>query len=196
MTKSLHALLALVAICLAGCTPFVIQSNTQHFAADEYAFPLADGSYAVSETSVSSASVVNRPDHVEITMIEKGGKAHTLIGGFIALKTPGYFIFQATGATEGGKPVDKKAGESIYIPVHFAKTGPLDWLLGPKQACDAQCEALFTSSGFQMEEHSGWRPPKGLSRDQLLAFYESLALLLERAPDAWESVKAMRVKGT
>ncbi|MDO8608828.1 MAG: hypothetical protein Q7R40_20030 [Phaeospirillum sp.] len=196
MTKSLNALFALVAIFLAGCTPFVIASNTQHFATDEYAFPLADGSYAVTETSVSSASVANLPGHVEITMIEKDGKAHTLIGGFIALKTPGHFIFQATDATEGGKPADKKAEESIYIPVHFAKTGQVDWLVGPKPSCGAQCEALFASSGFQIDGYSGWRAPKGLSRNQILSFYEALAPIVERNPNAWESVTAMRIGGT
>ncbi len=196
MTKTVHTLLALLALCLAGCAPFVVESKATHFSPSEYVYPLVDGNYAVTGTSFASTKVVNRPDHVEITMTEKNGDPQTLLGGFIALKTPGYFIFQATDASEGGKRAEKKAEESIYIPVHFAKTGQVDWLVGQKRGCDADCVALFASSGFQMDGDSGWRSPKGLSRAQLLAFYESLAPLLERNPEAWDSVKALRIEGT
>jgi len=197
MITRLRATIALLALCVAGCTPFVLESSSQYFAASEYTVALADGSYAVSQPSMKLAVVVNRPDHVEIMLSEDNGVPHTLIGGFVALQIPGYFIFQATDAIENGAPVPKKPGEnSIYIPVRIAKTGEVFWYIGPKTQCDLECATLFSSHGFQKYGNGDWSAPKNLPRTEVLAFYEELASLLDRSPDTWEAVRAIRIAGS
>jgi hypothetical protein len=195
MIKWLRTVAPLLALCLAGCVPFVLESGTANFAASEYSFPLADGNYAIDQMSPKKPAVVaNRPDHVEITMFEKEN-THTLIGGFFALKTPGHFIFQATNAMENGKPTSKKPGESVYIPLRIAATGEVSWYIGPKH-CDLTCAALLSSHGFRQDNPAGlWNQPKNLPREQMLSFYEELAAMLEHNPEAWESVPAVRVAG-
>lgn len=197
MITRLRTTFALLALGLAGCTPFVLESSSQHFAASEYSFALADGSYAVSQPSMKLAAVVNRSDHVEITVSEDDGRPHTLIGGFIALKIPGHFIFQATDAIENGGPVEKKPHEaSTYIPVRVATTGEVSWYIGPKKHCDLDCATLLSSYGFRQDSNGDWSSPKNLPRAEVLAFYEELAALLERSPDIWEAVRIVRIAGS
>lgn len=196
MIKRLRTTFALLAFAMAGCVPLVIEGDTRHFADSEYAFPLADGRYAVDGLSLHPAIIANRPDHVEITLT-KNDEASTLIGGFVALTTPGYFIFQATDAMENGKPAEKKPGETTYIPVHIARSGEVSWYVGPKKHCDPECAALFSAHGFRQDGSDGdWHAPKNLSRALMLAFYEALVPLLERNPDAWEATRMMRVGGS
>lgn len=197
MIRRLRMTCALLALCVAGCTPFVLESSDQHFAASEYIVALADGSYAVSQPSIKSAVVVNHHDRVEIVLSEADGVPHTLIGGFVALQLPGYFIFQATDATENGAPVAKKPGEnSIYIPVRIAKAGEVFWYIGPKAQCNLECAALFSSHGFRKYGNGDWGAPKNLPRTEVMAFYEELASLLDRSPDTWEVVRAIRIAGS
>ncbi len=197
MITRLRTAFVLLVLCVAGCTPFVLESGSQHFAASEYTVTLADGRYVVSQPSMKLAVVVNRPDHVEILLTEDNGTPHTLIGGFVALQLPGYFIFQATDAMENGAPVPKKPEEnSVYIPVHIAKTGEVSWYLGPKGRCDLDCTTLFSSHGFRKYDSGDWGAPKNLPRAKVLAFYEELASLLDRNPEIWESVRAIRIAGS
>lgn len=194
MNKWLRTIVPLLALCLADCAPFVLENGTAHFAASEYSFPLSDGNYAVSQIFQKPIIVANRPDHVEITL-SKDKDTSTLIGGFIALKTPGHFIFQATGAVENGKPVSKKPeGQSIYIPLRIAATGEVSWYTGPKH-CDLECATLLSSYGFRQDDSANWSQPKNLPRAQMLAFYEELAAMLERNPEAWEATRALRIAG-
>lgn len=196
MITRLRTAFVLLALGLAGCTPFVLASSSRHFAASEYTAALADGSYAVSQPSMKLAVVVNRSDHVEIMLAADDSVPRTLIGGFIALKMPGHYIFQATDAIENGAPVEKKPGEnSTYIPVRIAKTGEVSWYIGPKKHCDVDCATLLTSYGFRQAGSTDWMAPKNLSRTATLAFYEELASLLERSPDSWEAVRTIRIAG-
>lgn len=197
MITRLRTTFALLTLCLTGCVPFVLESSSRHFAASEYTVALADGSYAVSEPSMKLAVVVNRSDHVEITLTADDGVPHILIGGFIALKIPGHFIFQATDATENGVAVPKKPDEnSVYIPVRIAQTGEAAWYIGPKKHCDLECATLLSSHGFRQVGSADWSAPKNLPRTVMLAFYEELASLLERSPDTWEAVRIVRIAGS
>jgi hypothetical protein len=193
----LRAAVVLLVLGLAGCTPFVLASNSQHFAASEYTVALVDGTYAISQPSMKLAVVANRPHHVEIALEPDDDVPRTLIGGFIALKIPGHYIFQATDATENGAPVQKKPTEnSTYIPVRIANSGEISWYIGPKKHCDMDCAALLSSYGFQQVGGTDWIVPKNLSRTVTLAFYEDLASLLERSPDNWEAVRTIRIAGS
>ncbi|MBF0324484.1 MAG: hypothetical protein HQL42_05370 [Alphaproteobacteria bacterium] len=188
---------ALLLLCFAGCTPLVLESGTRHFAAGEYSQALADGRYAVNESTPRLASIVNRPDHVEFHFEPDDSGPVTLIGGFVALRTPGFFIFQATDAIENGTPVEKKPGEATtYVPVRVAPSGEVTWYIGPKGQCDAQCAGLLSTHGFKRDGADRWNAPKPLSREQILAFYEDLAPILERQPDDWEGVRMIRIAGS
>jgi hypothetical protein len=192
MTKWLRTIVPLFALCLTGCVPFVLESGTTNFAASEYTFPLRDGNYKVGPISSKPAVIVNQPGHVEITLFDRND-THTLIGGFIALKTPGHFIFQATDGRENGQPTSKKPGEgTMYIPLRIAATGEVSWYVGPKH-CDPECAALLSSYGYLQDTTAGWSQPKNLPRAQMRAFYEDLAAMVERNPEAWEAIRAVRV---
>lgn len=194
MIKWLRTITSLLAIGLTGCVPFVLESATPNFAASEYSFPLSDGDYAVDPMiSQKPAAIANRPDHVEITMFENE-KAYTLIGGFIALKPPGHFVFQVTDTMENGTSASKKPGETAYIPLRIAATGEMWWYTGPKH-CGQECADLLSSRGFRQDTPGGWWiQPKNLSRAAMLAFYEELAAMVERNPDAWETMPARKVE--
>jgi hypothetical protein len=195
MNTWLRTIIPLLALCLADCVPFILQSSTANFTAGEYSFPLPDGSYAVAQIFVKPAIVVNRPDHVEITLFQDKDTT-TLIGGFIALQTPGHFIFQVTNGTENRKPASKTPGEgAIYIPLRIAATGEVSWYIGPKKHCDLECATLLSSYGFRQDDSAGWSQPKNLPRARMLAFYEELAAMLERNPEAWEATQARRIAG-
>ncbi len=111
---------ALLVLGLVGCVPLVLETQSRHFAANEYSYPLPDGLYVIEGQGRSSIRWVAQADHVTATIFEDGRETNTMIGGFIALGTPGHFIFQVTDATENGKPVSKASDESTYIPARVS----------------------------------------------------------------------------
>ena len=193
MNRSLCAAFSLLATCLAGCIPFVLESESPHFAASEYSFPVADGVYVLEGHPRMSAKFATMADHVAILMTEEGGGTSTLIGGFIALATPGHFIFQATNGAENGKPVDKKPGETTYLPMRISDSGEVNWFPGPDRSAP-DIVRLLQVHGFEPGHNGRWTPPKGLSRAQLTAFYEDLAPLLDRS--GWTGMKMQRIAGS
>ncbi|MEO5336243.1 MAG: hypothetical protein H7841_05015 [Magnetospirillum sp. WYHS-4] len=182
---------ALLALCMTGCVPFVLEGQSRHFAAREYSYPLADGIYVVEGEARTSVKLVAQTDHLAATVIEDGRETITLIGGFVALGTPGHFIFQATDATENGKAVSKAPEETNYIPVRIANSGEVTWFAGPDR-CDADCSRLLLDHDFRLDDGE-WKAPKGLSKAQLTAFYEALAPLLDRS--AWKGTTMLRIAG-
>lgn len=192
MNTYLRMALSMLAVCLAGCVPFVLAEQNRHFAASDYTYPLADGIYVVEGQAVSSIKLVARADHVAATVIEGGRETMTLIGGFIALGTPGHFIFQATDATENGKAVGKAPEETTYIPMRVTNNGKATWFVGPER-CDAECSRLLQDHGFRLDG-GNWQAPKGLSKAQLTAFYEALAPLLDKS--GWKGTGMMRIAGS
>jgi hypothetical protein len=193
MNRRLGAICALLALCLAGCVPFVLESPSAHFAPGEYSPPpLADGLYVLDGHPKTSAKVVAGPDHVAITMTQDNGDQFTMIGGFVALGTPGYFIFQVTDANENGKtPDNKKPGETTYLPVRASGDGGVaNWFPGPDRS-DPEINELLRVHGFDPRGDGEWVAPKTLSRAQLLAFYEQLAPRLDRT--GWAGMKMLRV---
>lgn len=190
MNTYLRTALSMLALCLAGCVPFVLAEQSRHFAASEYSYPLADGHYVV-EGAVSSVKLVTHGDHVAATVIEDGRETMTLIGGFIALGIPGHFIFQATDATENGKAVGKAPEDTIYIPMRVTNNGEATWFAGPGH-CDTECSGLLQDHGFRLDGGE-WKAPKGLSKTQVTAFYEALAPLLDR--NAWKGTTMLRIAG-
>ncbi|OAN46096.1 hypothetical protein A6A04_20730 [Paramagnetospirillum marisnigri] len=191
MTPYLRMALSMLALCLAGCVPFVLEGQTRHFAASEYSYPLADGHYVVEGQGKSSVKLVARADHLAATVVEDGRETMTLIGGFIALGTSGHFIFQATDATENGKAVSKAPDETTYLPIRVKNSDEATWFAGPDR-CDAECSRLLLDHGFHLEG-GDWRAPKGLSKVQLMAFYEALAPLLDRS--GWKGTTMLRIAG-
>ncbi|CAA6606429.1 exported hypothetical protein [Rhodospirillaceae bacterium LM-1] len=192
MNKRLCVAFALMIACLAGCVPFVLESKTTHFAASEYAYPLADGVYVLGTPMSAPAKIAREADHITITTTNDDGKEVALIGGLIALATPGHFILQVTDGIENGKPADKDPAEATYVPMRIMASGEVHWYLGPK-GVNADCTALLQAHGYRPQAYSGWTSPKDLTKEQLKAFYEDLARLLDRNPDAWDAVKMMRV---
>lgn len=195
MIHRLGAAIVLLVFALSGCTVFVLESQTTHFAASEYTYPLADGTYAIAGDSRTWVTLARMADHVAVTMIDDNGKPNILIGGFIALATPGYFILQVTDGSQDGQPADKKSGEATYVPMHLAASGEVTWFVGPTR-CDQDCTDLLAAHGFRLEGRYGWQAPKTLTRSQLTAFYEALAPVLERSPDAWETLRMLHISGT
>jgi hypothetical protein len=191
MTTYLRMALSMLVLCLAGCVPFVLEGQARHFAASEYSYPLADGHYVVEGQGMSSLKLVVRADHLAATVVENGRETITLIGGFIALGTPGHYIFQATDATEDGKAVSKVPDETIYISIRVTNSGEATWFAGPER-CDAECSRLLLDHGFRLEG-GAWQAPKGLSRAQLTVFYEALAPLLDRS--GWKGTTMRRIAG-
>jgi hypothetical protein len=196
MMIRLRTAFAILALCLAGCTPLVLSSSRPHFATSEYTLALADGKYAVDDNPMKLATIANRSGQVEITLDTDDEAPAMLVGGFIALKTPGHFIFQVTGTIENGVPAPPNPEDgSVYIPVRIASTGEVNWYFEPKMECDINCVALLSSYGFLRPLNTSWVRPKNLSRTAMLAFYEELAVLLEKSPDNWETLRIMRVAG-
>ncbi len=141
-----RTIFTLLVLGLTGCIPFVLEGKTRHFAPSEYSYPLTDGMYVVEGQGLSSIRLVAQADHVTATLTEKGRET-TLIGGFIALGTPGHFIFQATDATENGKAVSKAPEDATYIPMRVANNGQATWFTDPEH-CDAECSRLLQDHGF------------------------------------------------
>jgi hypothetical protein len=191
VTACLRVAFVFLALSLTGCVPFVLEGQSRHFAASEYSYPLADGLYVMEGQGRTSIRWVARPDHFAITVIEDGQETITTIGGFIALGTPGHFIFQATDATEKGKPVNKTPDETSYIPARISKGGEVTWFTVPER-CDTECSRLLQDHGFHLDG-GDWRAPKRLSRAQLTAFYEALAPLLDRS--GWKGTTMLRIGG-
>lgn len=191
MNKRLRAALALLALCLAGCVPFVLESQSAHFASSEYSYPVADGVYVWDRHPGTSTKVTTQADYVTITMTQGNGEEITMIGGFIALGSPGHFIFQVTDATGNGKaPDNKKPGETVYIPMRIASSEEVNWFPGPDRS-DPDIARLLQAHGFDPLGNGEWKAPKNLSKAQLLAFYEELAPLLDRT--TWTGMRMLRI---
>jgi len=182
--------LILVLFALAGCLPFVLGTDQPCFSSDEYRFPQVEGRYVFDSLPEKSATLSRSGNGADITLYEKGDQPpSTLMGGFIPLRIPGYFIFQATDMVDAKGKSDKEPGETTYFPAHV-DAGGVTWYSGPKN-CFAECDALFAAHGYTRDERGGWREPTSPSADQIKAFYEDLAELMERLPadDAWESLR-------
>ncbi|MBF0270028.1 MAG: hypothetical protein HQL44_15700 [Alphaproteobacteria bacterium] len=192
MKKRLCATLALLAVSLAGCVPLVLESKSTYFATSEYSYPLADGVYVLGTPMSAPAKIAREANHITITTTNDDGKEVALIGGLIALATPGHFIFQVTDGIESGKPADKTPEEATYVPMRIMSSGEVHWYMGPKGS-NKDCDAFLLAHGFRPRDYGAWDHPKDFSKEQLKAFYEDLAPLLDRSPDTWEAVKMMRV---
>ncbi len=188
ITRTIPLILVLVA--LAGCMPFVLRTDEPRFSSEEYRFPLAEGHYVFDSLPQKSAVFSRRANSANIALYEQDDQPpSTLTGGFIPLRIPGYFIFQATDMVDAKGKSDKEPGETTYFPAHV-DAGGVTWYSGPKN-CRAECDALFAAHGYTRDEKGGWREPSSPSADRIKAFYEDLAELMERLPaaDAWESLR-------
>ncbi|CAA7618619.1 exported hypothetical protein [Candidatus Terasakiella magnetica] len=194
MTACLRASLALLALCLAGCIPFVLENQSTHFASSEYSYPLTDGLYVLEGFSGASIRVATQPDQVTITMTQGNGEEVTMIGGFIALAASGHFIFQVTDASQKGKaPDNKKPGESLYVPMRITSSDEVNWFPGPERN-DLDISRLLQVHGLASANNGEWTARKNLSKTQVRAFYEELAPLLDRT--TWRGTRMRRVAGS
>ncbi len=184
-----------VILTLGGCLPLVLESDSA-IDAKGYVFPLAGGTYVADGLEIAEKLVItNHSNHVELAILKKDTTDVILIGGFLPLLSSGYYVLQVTDAIDDGKPANKKPGESVFIPVSVSSPGKASWFTAPIR-CNEECKALFTSFGFTGEASQSWHAPKNLPHERILSFYEALASLHARDPQAWQGGRILAIPST
>lgn len=186
------ALIALLGVM--GCVPLMLDSKQPYFEVADYVFPLNEGTYDIDDGSEhrSVAEVFRNGKGITIRTAEPGEKPNLILGGFVALKEPNYFIFQLEDIFEENSQSEKPPGETAYVPAIVDATG-VTFYTGPKD-CDAECDALFSRHGFTRGSYQQWRAPTEHSKERLIAFYRNLVTLLPGPQGKWDTMRLDRIK--
>ncbi|MBI3444122.1 MAG: hypothetical protein HY055_01840 [Magnetospirillum sp.] len=182
------SLLILSLLALVGCVPFMLESKQTYFPAEDYVFPLSDGWYSLGSMPGKPVSVSRRDGKIVISIHERRNHPpNDLIGGFIALSSSGFFIFQATDATEAGGKSEKTGDEAAYFLAHVSD-GETRWYTGPRR-CEAECVSQLAALGVSRDQDGDWHSRKPQSKEELRAFYEGVAAMIgaDHIPENWEA---------